>query len=111
MRLHMIVRLLICIALALQGGAYAIAPAEPCAMSGGVEDSAAIAHDCCNDADARSVMGKPCKSGQECPVAQALSVSAPTVLPPPPAAGLRPAEALGMRSFDPLMVWRPPILS
>lgn len=110
MRFIVLFRLLICVALALQGVASAQVVANPCAMTESAEVSMA-GHPCCNDDDTRSTTGKPCKSGQECPPVQALGVVPGAVLPVPRVVSLRPADPPGSDSFDAPAVWRPPILS
>ncbi|MBA4742773.1 MAG: hypothetical protein H2060_08715 [Azoarcus sp.] len=113
MRLNRLFRLLLCLALALQGIASAQFVAEPCPMEmfEATAGEGAAAHACCNDEDTRTTTGKPCKSGQECPPVPALTIVSGAVFPVPRSAGLRPVDLSDGKSIDSLDVWRPPILS
>ncbi|WP_119155050.1 hypothetical protein [Caldimonas tepidiphila] len=115
--MRVLLALLLCLAIPLQGFANAHAFADqPCPMEQAAyqaaSDMAAMEADCCNDAETAGTTGKTCKTGQDCKLAQAFLVLPPvgglgrlppsSLVPAPP--GLHP-------SSDPSSVWRPPTLS
>lgn len=116
--MRLLIAILLCLAIPLQGWAAGAVVQAPCPMGDMVamqadaasEEMADIA-DCCNDAATATLTGKLCKTGQECqaptgwltapsqPAVQALptSVLLVTVTPTPPRGA-------------PASVWRPPTL-
>lgn len=114
--LRRLVFLLVCLGLALQGGAVFAVPKAPCPMeaamqamqSAGTADPAELP-ECCTDAQTFAQTGQSCKAGSDC--------NAPTAISPPVAASdagavlpapvplTRAAAALAAPSATP---WRPP---
>lgn len=109
MTASLLLRLLLCVALALQGVVAAVAAERSCPMSG-MAMSHDASHPCCND-EAPSGSEAPCKSGQECPVPPALTFPAGVAVLPQASLSLLPAARAGLLPFDPSAVWRPPIRS
>lgn len=116
--MRLLIAILLCLAIPLQGWAAGAGVQAPCPMGDMVAMQADAASeemadlgDCCNDAATATLTGKLCKTGQECqvptgwlalptqPVVQALpmSVSLVTDTPTPPRGA-------------PASVWRPPTL-
>jgi hypothetical protein len=122
--MRLLIALLLCLAIPLQGWAAGAVAQAPCPMgdmmamqadtaSEELADPGEMADlaDCCNDAATATLTGKLCKTGQECqvptgwlaphsqPVVQAIpmSVSLMTDTPTPPRGA-------------PASVWRPPAL-
>lgn len=115
MTTRVFLHLLICIAIAFQGVASARVVAQPCPMEQGSAsmgiDLAAAGHPCCNDADTRASTGEVCKTGQECPLSQALMLGFDGAFLMSLSLNHRPALMSAPLSFDPSSVWRPPTLS
>ena len=116
--MRLLIAILLCLAIPLQGWAAGAGVQAPCPMGDMVAMQADAASeamadlgDCCNDAATAALTGKLCKTGQECqaptgwlappsqPVVQALptSVLLLTATPTPP-------------DGAPASVWRPPTL-
>lgn len=107
--------LLICIAIAFQGVASARIVTQPCPMEQGRAsigiDLTASEQSCCNDADTHASTGEICKTGQECPLNQALMLGFDGAFVMPSAQSHRLAHLLTPLFVDPSSVWRPPTLS
>ena len=110
------ISLLLCLAVAFQGLAYAHTFEQLCAMEQGMQvivmDHSAAISDCCNDADTAAKTGQTCKTAQSC---APLGTFADALLD---AKNIRPlavvpqlAGVLFMPSADQSSIWRPPLLS
>lgn len=116
--MRLLIAILLCLAIPLQGWAAGAVVQAPCPMGDMVamhadatSEAMADLADCCNDAATATLTGKLCKTGQECqaptgwlttplqPIVQALPTSLllVTATPTPPRGA-------------PASVWRPPTL-
>lgn len=113
--MRLLLALLLCLVIPLQGfaNAHAFAQQQPCPMeqvaAQALAGEAAMAHDCCNDAETADETGQACKPAQECKLSQACGLL-PAVQAAALAPGLRlvPLSPDELQSFDPSGVWRPP---
>lgn len=111
------IQLLLCFTLLFQSMATAGVPAHHCPMqtAGSVMVMAmdtADLPDCCNDPATYATTGKPCKSGQECHVAQiAIAIPAVGVSPIPTTPPQPLIKTDSLLPSGVVNVWRPPILS
>lgn len=110
--------MLLCLAIPLQGfaSAYAFAYQQPCPMQQGMTqlslDADAVPHDCCNDAETANQTGEPCKSPQDCYVAQACGFPMALKAALPSATPCLFAPIVDVRaSILTSSVWRPPTRS
>lgn len=107
---RIVLTLLLCLLLPIQGLALARASEPPCPMTQDrvADDQPVAAHDCCEDDEDNDAQGR-CKPGQEC---HGGSYTLPMrALPPlfaPADAGIAVAAIEARDLFRPDGVWRPP---
>lgn len=113
--------LLICLLLALQAPAAALAQGEPCPMQDMMESHAsaesdasrpaAPAGDCCNDHATYQATGQSCKTGQDCHVPAAGILTADLLrVERVPGHAVRHAARLSQTDGASADLWRPPTL-
>lgn len=116
--MRLLIALLLCLAIPLQGWAAGVGVQAPCPMGDMVamqaeaasEEMAGLA-DCCNDAATAALTGKLCKTGQECqtPTGWFGNVSQPVIQVLPTSVLLLTGTPTPPRGA-PASVWRPPTL-
>ena len=105
--------LLLCFAIPVQGIAGMVAFNAPCPMQEPATEAMAEAGElppCCNDAETFAKTGKMCKTGQQCQTGSSQFPGSVLViqLPTPPQPLWFARLAFFVPAFDPSSVWRPP---
>ena len=109
MRLRLILCLLLCLALPLNGLAALAMPAEPCPMPAQAHEALIQAGtDCCDAQKSAQLGSKVCKNGQQCQSSSLLQVTVDKPALVTPGVPSPPRYSDFIPSPTPEGLWRPP---
>jgi len=109
---RILICLLLCLAIPVQGFAGMVLHANACPMQNATSEAAPEAcpmKHCCNDAETYGKTGKACKTGQQCQAGYQFPNSLPLIQSPIASKSMPIAHvARFVPVFDPSGIWRPP---